>query len=561
MAEENKNVNENSQEEMHLDDAARVKVLSPGMMVLKRFLRNRLAIVGMVIIICMFLFAFLGGALYPYSESQVFYKTDQVMKEFAGATEIDQFQFQVADGASLPSDINSKALIAASKKEYVFETRDGQMIGMAPAAADSDVFVIYSLEPAQIFLKGNKEFDAAVEAGVNDFEQDGKVYMFNGTDFKADVYEGTEIAVASKRSFTGYNKDTQFSYEFYRNALIAVATGEKSFEADGTNYSVNDEGMIEAGGEGYAVVSNMNFNAIDPGTFLDPAYKAAALEAFEAQGNSGSFEYADADGNMVEYRFEKKTGQYMIKKYQETRLIDTYASPSKAHLVGTDANGMDLLARLMYGGRISLMIGFVVIFIEVFIGMIIGGVAGFFGGWVDNLLMRLVDVVYCIPAMPLYLILGSIMDYYQASPRARIYLLCVVMAVIGWVGIARIVRGQILSLREQEFMVAAEALGISTYRRIFKHLIPNVIPQLIVFASMGLGEVILSEASLSFLGLGIKYPAASWGSIINAVNDSYVMTNYLFVWLPAGTFILLTVLAFNFIGDGLRDAFDPKMKR
>ncbi len=561
MAEENKNVNENSQEEMHLDDAARVKVLSPGMMVLKRFLRNRLAIVGMVIIICMFLFAFLGGALYPYSESQVFYKTEEVLKEFAGATEIDQFQFQVAEGATLPSDINSKALIAVSKKEYVFETRDGQMIGMSPAADDSDVYLVYSLEPTQLFLKGNKEFDAAVEAGRNDFEKDGTVYMFSGTDFKADVFVATEIAVASKRSFTGYSKDTNFTYDFYRNALVAAATKETSFEADGQTYSINEEGLIEANGEGYAVVSNMNFNAIDPGTFIDPNYKAAALEAFETQGSSGSFEYADEEGNMVEYQFEKKTGQYTIKKYQETRLIDTYAAPSKEHPVGTDANGMDLLARLMYGGRISLLIGFVVVFIEVFIGMIIGGVAGFFGGWVDNLLMRLVDVVYCIPAMPLYLILGSIMDYYQASPRARIYLLCVVMAVIGWVGIARIVRGQILSLREQEFMVAAEALGISTYRRIFKHLIPNVIPQLIVFASMGLGEVILSEASLSFLGLGIKYPAASWGSIINAVNDSYVMTNYLFVWLPAGTFILLTVLAFNFIGDGLRDAFDPKMKR
>ncbi len=559
MSEEKKN--EVKKEEMHLDDANRVRVLSPGMMVLKRFLRNRLAIVGMVIIIAMFLFAFVGGALYPYSESKVFYKTEQALKDFAGATVIDQFQFQTADGVTLPSDINSKALIAVSKKKYVFQTRDGQMIGMSPAAEDSDIFLIYSLEPAQVFLKGNKEFDAAVEAGRADFEQDGKIYMFDGEDFKADVYEATELAVASKRSFTGYSKDTKFSYEFYRNALIAVATGVTSFDADGTNYTVNEEGLVEANGEGYAVVSNMNFNAIDPGTFLDPAYKAAALEAFEAQGNSGSFEYADAEGNSIEYRFEKKTGQYTIKKFQETRLIDIYAAPSKAHPVGTDANGMDLLARLMYGGRISLLIGFVVVFIEVFIGMVIGGVAGFFGGWVDNLLMRLVDVVYCIPAMPLYLILGSIMDYYQASPRARIYLLCVVMAVIGWVGIARIVRGQILSLREQEFMVAAEALGISTYRGIFKHLIPNVIPQLIVFASMGLGEVILSEASLSFLGLGIKYPAASWGSIINAVNDSYVMTNYLFVWLPAGTFILLTVLAFNFIGDGLRDAFDPKMKR
>jgi peptide/nickel transport system permease protein len=215
----------------------------------------------------------------------------------------------------------------------------------------------------------------------------------------------------------------------------------------------------------------------------------------------------------------------------------------------------------MYGGRISLLIGFVVVIIELILGVIIGGIAGYFGGWVDNLLMRFVDIIYCIPAMPLYLILGSIMDFYKASATVRIYMLCFVMGIIGWVGIARIVRGQILSLREQEFMTATEATGIRTSRRIFRHLIPNVIPQMVVFASMEVGGVILSESTLSFLGLGIKYPAASWGSIINAVTDSYVMTNYLFVWIPAGILILLTVLAFNFIGDGLRDAFDPKMKR
>ncbi len=557
MSEERNEATENSNE-MHLDDANRVRVLSPGMMVLKRFLRNRLAIVGMVIIVAMFSFAFIGGAVYPYRESQVFYKSESILKDYAGATEIDQFQFQTAEGAKLPSDIYSKALIAASTKKYVFEMRDKSVMGVTPIAEDSDSYIVYSLEPVNMLLKANKDYDAAVAEGRNYFEQDGKLIMFNGEGIKAEVYEATEVAVACKKSFTGYSKDINLSYEFYRNALIADANGESSFDADGTTYEIN-EGLITLNGEGYAVVSNMNFNAAEAGVFLTPDYKAAALEAFENEAKS--FEFPNEEGEMVEYRVEKKTSQYVIKRFKTSRLIDTYAAPSKEHPVGTDANGMDLLARLMYGGRISLMIGFVVVFIEVFIGMIIGGVAGFFGGWVDNLLMRLVDIVYCIPAMPLYLILGSIMDYYQASPRARIYLLCVVMAVIGWVGIARIVRGQILSLREQEFMVAAEALGISTYRRIFKHLIPNVIPQLIVFASMGLGEVILSEAGLSFLGLGIKYPAASWGSIINAVNDSYVMTNYLFVWLPAGTLILLTVLAFNFIGDGLRDAFDPKMKR
>ena len=175
--------------------------------------------------------------------------------------------------------------------------------------------------------------------------------------------------------------------------------------------------------------------------------------------------------------------------------------------------------------------------------------------------MRVVDVVICIPAMPLYIIIGSIMDYYKVDPRLRIYALCAILGLIGWPGIARMVRGQILSLREQEFMIATEATGVRVSRRIFRHLIPNVIPQLIVIATMGLGDVILMEATLSFLGIGVKFPYASWGNIVNAVNDVYVLTNFWFVWIPAGFLILITVLGFNFVGDGLRDAFDPKMKR
>jgi peptide/nickel transport system permease protein len=136
-----------------------------------------------------------------------------------------------------------------------------------------------------------------------------------------------------------------------------------------------------------------------------------------------------------------------------------------------------------------------------------------------------------------------------------------VLGLLYWTTVARIVRGQILSLREQDFMVATEATGIRTSRRIFRHLIPNVMPLLIVNATAGLGGIIITEATLGFLGLGVKYPLASWGSIINIASDAFVMTNYWFMWIPAGTLILLTVLGFNFVGDGLRDAYDPRMQR
>ncbi len=556
----NKEVNQTTES---LDSTQRVRVLSPGMLVAKRFFRNKLAIVGLVIIIAMFLFSFLGGAIMPYSESKVFFTTEVLKKDYAGATVIDDFHIYTKDGVKLPTDIRSKIIRANSSGEYIFETRDGSKFAL-------DVYTEDSYGLGTVTQSGDKaalssaEYAAAKEQGFNSFTYNGKTYTVQGDGIRAELYETENVAVVCKLAFTTYDENVTLGYDFYQQVLLAMKDNQTNITVDGTEYIINelDENAVDvttSDGKEYAYVSNMNINAIMAGIFLTPEYKVALQEAIES--GAESFEFKNAEGEMETYMLTNDNGQYTVKRYQETRVIDMYSAPSKEHPLGTDANGMDLLTRLMYGGRISLLIGFVVVAIEVVLGVIVGGIAGYFGGWIDNLLMRVVDVFYCIPVMPLYMILGSVMDHYKVSSTGRIYLLCVIMAVLGWVGIARIVRGQILSLREQEFMVATEATGISIGRRIFKHLVPNVIPQLIVYATMGLGSIILTEASLSFLGLGIKYPAATWGSIINAVNDSYVMTNYLFVWVPAGMLILLTVLAFNFIGDGLRDAFDPKMKR
>ena len=231
------------------------------------------------------------------------------------------------------------------------------------------------------------------------------------------------------------------------------------------------------------------------------------------------------------------------------------------HYFGTDTLGRDIFTRIWMGGRVSLTIAVVSALVDLILGSIYGGISGYFGGWVDNLIMRIVDVFYCLPSMPIIIILGAAMDAMRIDSWTRMMYLMLILGFLGWPGIARLVRGQILSLREQEFMTAAEACGISAWHRIFRHLIPNVIPQLIVTCTMSLGSTILTEATLSFLGLGVKYPFASWGNIINDVNNAYVMTNYLFIWVPAGICLLITVLGFNFVGDGLRDAFDPKMKR
>ncbi len=275
------------------------------------------------------------------------------------------------------------------------------------------------------------------------------------------------------------------------------------------------------------------------------------VPAYDEYGNIKT----DAEGNVV---YETYTVYQMDKTAKK---VDDHALPSAEHWLGTDADGMDVLTRIMYGGRISLTISFIVVFMEVLLGILFGGLAGYFAGWVDTIIMRVVDIFNCLPTLPLMLIIGAILDALKVPANVRIYYMMAFLTFFGWTGIARMVRGQILSLREQEFMVSATARGLSTSRKIFRHLIPNVMPQLIVSMTLGLGSVILSEATLSYLNLGVPKPYAAWGGMIGDIKDPIILQNYPNLWMPAGLCIVLAVLAFNFVGDGLRDAFDPKSKR
>lgn len=259
---------------------------------------------------------------------------------------------------------------------------------------------------------------------------------------------------------------------------------------------------------------------------------------------------------------EKESFEAYVFTIVKTPLNKNNSNVSFDHWLGTDDAGYDVLTRLMYGGRISLTLGFVVVFLETFLGVVLGGLAGYFGKWVDMVIMRIVDILNCIPSLPIMLIISAILDAWGVDGSLRIYYMMVMLTFLGWAGIARLVRGQILMLREQEYMVAAEACGIPVWQQIFKHLVPNVMPQLIVSMTLGLGSIILTEATLGYLDLGVPYPMASWGTIIEAgANTEVLRYGYWNQWIPAGICIIMAVLGFNFIGDGLRDAFDPKMKR
>ena len=226
------------------------------------------------------------------------------------------------------------------------------------------------------------------------------------------------------------------------------------------------------------------------------------------------------------------------------------AAPTPAHILGTDASGRDVFSRLLHGAQISLSVGLVAVSIYILLGLTLGAVSGFYGGATDSVIMRLADIVMAFPTLVIIITIASVLG-------PSIYNVMLVIGLLGWPPIARIVRGMFLSLREQEFVVAARAVGMSDTRLIFRHIVPNVLAPVIVASTYGMASAILIEAGLSFLGLGVQPPTASWGNMLNAAQSITILEGLPWLWIPPGLMIALTVLSLNFIGDGLRDALDP----
>ena len=666
-AEQNKKPVEN--EEIHLDDVSRVKVLSPGRQVFKRFIRNRLAVFGSVVLIFMFAFSFLGPLFYAHGQTEIFYKYNNQNVNYALAKENSAYNgYVVNDSVELDSKVvtamnsNIKSMIEEGKDYLLVEgetgnfeinrlgdeiyTLSGREMDEVCTAGTSTVTIgtydsvgkklkfsgeeIEGLEDAAKACKGKsgefkfggetysykkgsgksytitktsdginyakgslgEEFEAAMLAAI---ESEAKAFSFEGVNYTIlnkgeahHVYTSGEPSMAMV--YTRFTLDTfetglKVSDEFRVNALLAAYDSGK-FSYEGQKYTIksNDDVLeiFDAQGNEFAEFSTISIRRYSGEDSMDYDLKKALNTVIEEmqktdlktaeltyrlpmQDENGVYTY-DEQGNL-QYEdgdltiSQRDTGSYVISCHQTIYVIDKFAAPSGTHVLGTDGDGFDVLARVMYGGRISLMVGFVVVSLQILLGVIMGGLAGYYGGWVDNLIMRLVDIFYCLPSMPIMIILGAMMDALRMNTYVRLMIMMAALGIMGWAGVARMVRGQILSLRKQEFMVATEATGIRVKDRIFRHLVPNVMPQLIVIASLGIGGTIITESTLSFLGLGVKHPLATWGTIINSVSSASAMAHYPFIWIPVGLLICMTVIAFNFVGDGLRDAYDPKAKR
>ena len=256
---------------------------------------------------------------------------------------------------------------------------------------------------------------------------------------------------------------------------------------------------------------------------------------------------------------------YQGSKYKFWGLIPTrihllgVEKPAHLFLLGTDNYGRDLLTRLLYGGRVSMFLGFIGILITSFFGLLIGGIAGYYGGWIDNLLMRLVEIILSIPSFYLLLALAAVLPI-EMSSTIRFLLIIVILSFIGWAGMARVIRGMVLSIKEQDYITAAKAIGASDLRIITKHILPKTSTYVIVRATLAIPSYIIMESALSFIGLGIQQPEASWGNMLSTAQSVTKMTSFPWLLLP-GLLIFITVLSFNLLGDGLRDALDPKAKQ
>ena len=653
-----------------LDDTERTKVLSPGRLVTKRFLRNKLALIGLLILVFMFLFAFAGPIMYPYSQTRIFYKFDTLRIDYASATERTEYVLYEVPGAP-----EVRSIVLNRFNAYISDMEAQGLDEMIVTAVDDNQYHIYRLGDkvylfavdnmvqAGVYSKNTEiarydrlpdifewsakaypdEFKNAILAAIGDgtdtLEWDGVRYAVArvrnlfvvtlpgstleffgespGSEFQSAVEENldndifefagktysiedigvgsyaiyqqgekTDAYIASTYVFNSFDSSVSLSDEFRRNALFAISGGG-SFTADGNSYNVRNVSdhllITDSAGNDIAALSIFAIRRYTGQDTLSLDFKDTVQDVIEDMLERGmmtaEFRYElqeiDESGNFVfddegapvladtELQVVRKnTGEYVITCDQITYLIDIFSPPSSSNMFGTDGDGMDIMARMMYGGRISLMVGFVVVFIEILIGVILGGISGFFSGPLDTLIMRIADIFYCVPSYPILIIMGALFDKLKMDPYRRLLWMMVILGILGWATVARLVRGQILSLREQEFMHAQEATGMKNRRRIFRHLVPNVMPQLIVTATMGVGEVIIYESTLSFLGLGVKHPLATWGTMINTVtSSSESITKYAYIWVPVGILICLTVVAFNFVGDGLRDAFDPKMKR
>jgi len=581
-------------------------VMSPGRVIFKNFFRNKLAIVGLTGIILMLLFVFLGSIIRPLD----IYESESVLRNLPPRTNFLNFPKElerngvtnIASGRSfsVATDNNGKVYFWGTDQNNVRNIPADVKAANIVKVAAGDRHALALSATGTIYAWGNNnhnqgsipfeiaailQLETPVDIGGGDLysavlTSRGNIYVWGSTlasrmDIVPVAYQGRivsfdtsslSILLLINDGTVGYmgERGSQLSAipEFLRDGSIQVVDVAAAARTGG---AIDIDGNIYLWGDSGNNMRNLpeELNPTNPNRL-----KAVEIEAgrrhFQVRTEDGqvfvwgsnAFDQATLPSSLDNTKVVAAWADY-FQSYAFTDSNKLVAWGNKGFILGSDQSGRDMLTRLINGGRITMTVGAVAVLISTFIGVTVGLIAGFYGKWLDNVLMRFAEIVASFPFLPLAITLSSFLSG-NLSQEERILMIMVILGVIGWPGLSRLVRGQILAEREKDFVLAARALGIRSRIIILRHILPNVINVVIVSMTLSYAGTLLTEAGLSFLGFGVVPPSPSWGNMLTGSQASEVIEFFWWRWILPALAVLLAALSVNLVGDGLREAMDPK---
>lgn len=584
-----------------VDMLAEEAIMSPSKVIVKNFFRNKLAIGGLIGFTIMLTVVFLGAALNPltvletnpimrntkpglgYSNITSEAKNAGLVQISNGSTygiglgkdgDVYAWGQDVLGSTKIPAEVNALQIkkIASGDRHAIALTTSGKIYGWGnnnfkQAIVPTEIEAVLMLENVVDILAGDQY--SAILTDKNKIHVWGTTFA-TGLDIVPSIFQGRIVKAAQapynillilEDGSVGIMGERQTALDRIPTPIVnkdvqivdAAVTVRTAIAVDTVGqvyvWGENEYGLLTLP-EG---IQNEKIVSVEAGR---AHFIALAASGKVFTWGSNAFNQLTLPRDLVGKKVVSVAANY-YQTYAIAEDGESYGWGQNGYYLGTDDLGRDMLMRLIHGGRVTMTVGAVAVLISTTIGLLVGLISGFYGGWVDNILMRFTEVINSFPFLPMAITLSSFVGGIL-SQTERLLLIMVILGVISWTGLARLVRGQILAEREKDFVLAARALGIRSNVIILRHILPNVINVVIVSMTLGYAGSLLTEAGLSFLGFGVIPPSPSWGNMLTGAQDSTVITFYWWRWILPAVAVLIAALTVNIIGDGLRDAMDPK---